>query len=366
MKAPQVRVLVPYMPTPGELAPYLREMEEAGVYTNGGPLVTRLEALVAEAVCAPWIPHVEACAVSSGTSALELALRALDRPRGTAVAVPALTFRATAQAVANAGMLPVYCDVDAARFQLRPDSVPEGVDVALPVAAYGLPLPLEEWERWACRYPERRVVMDCAGAFGDQQSPVSRQVQVCFSLHATKFLGAGEGGLVVGCRGTLDRVRQLASFGDVPGATNNRMSEYHAAVALASLAHAPYKALRLNRVATEYLRRLDELCPQVVSLRSQALGPRSSLFVVDLPDVPPQANARVSRALRDAGIETRMWYRPFPQELGSLAGSPQDMPPVTSAAARRHLGLPFHARMGKDDVLLVCRALSDAVSELLR
>lgn len=362
-----IRVLVPDMPTADELLPYLREIDREKSYSNGGPLV---EALEAEALAASGLSPRDhaACAVSSGTAALELALMALGLPAGAEVAVPALTFRATAQAVVSAGLRPVYCDVDPALFQLQPSAVPEGVDVALPVAAYGRALPVELWEAWASRYPERRVVMDCAGAMGNQQAPLYHNVVACFSLHATKFVGAGEGGLIVCGRRLAYAVRQLASFGDVRGASNRRMSEYHAAVALASLRRATKKAEALDALAEKYAAALAAACPEVAVLRPRRLASRSSLLVVALPlaekpNWAPAANGLASAFMRKSGVETRLWYRPFPQELASL-GSPHEMPRHTAEASRSHLGLPFHTAMSERDVPRACDALAAALRKI--
>jgi dTDP-4-amino-4,6-dideoxygalactose transaminase len=363
-----IRVMVPSMPTADDLLPYLRAIDKSKIYCNNGPLVRGLEQ---RALARQWsISGLNqkthgACAVSSGTSALELSLRSLGLLAGSQVAVPHLTFRATAQAIVNAGLRPVYLDVDPYHFHMHPSDVPEGVDVAVPVAAYGAPVATAEWENWVRRYPERRVVMDCAGALGNQWVSYDAGVLTCFSLHATKFIGAGEGGLVVGPKESVDKVRQLSSFGDARGATNNRMSEYHAVVALASMDRALEKSARLDEVDGWYRDWLSRLGPDVVLLRRGLSGNATSLLVVALPDdgADCPVNDRVAALLRDQGVETRMWYRPFPQEMASLSDGGQ-LPLVARVASRTHLGLPFHCDLDEASVRYVCERLSDTLAAI--
>src|SRR6266571_607690 len=79
----------------------------------GGPFLERFEAEFASYIGATW-----AVGVSSGTSALELALKATDIGLGDEVIVPANTFFATAEAVSNVGAKPVFADVDPTTFHL--------------------------------------------------------------------------------------------------------------------------------------------------------------------------------------------------------------------------------------------------------
>ena len=87
----------------------VREILSTRLLTNHGPFVVRLERAAAEYL---GVAHV--VAVANGTIGLELALRALDLAPGAEVLLPSFTFIATAHAVRNAGLKPVFVDVDEA------------------------------------------------------------------------------------------------------------------------------------------------------------------------------------------------------------------------------------------------------------
>jgi dTDP-4-amino-4,6-dideoxygalactose transaminase len=342
-----IKVLIPSMPTADELLPYLREIDEARFYVKGGPLVKRLERELSA------LTHSPCTVVGNGTVSLELALRALDLPRGAGVLVPAVTFVATAQAVVNAGYAPVLCDVDAGTWQLSAEHATQivrsdrSIRAVIPVAAFGLPVPIEPWERFNYR-TNLPVLIDAAGAiYGQQTSPVP-EIVVSFSLNATKALGAGEGGVVATSDLLLgERVASLANFG--PGGTNARMSEYHAAAALASLRHVTSWRADVDRWYGAHL-------PDGLGLQ-QGAQPMRTLFPVLLPE--HLSAAEEAEWMRRRGIEAKLWYRPFLDERAEFLGCAKCGPmPVTEMLRWRLLGLPYHEFLTEADVAEVCSAFT--------
>jgi dTDP-4-amino-4,6-dideoxygalactose transaminase len=348
-----IRVLVPDMPRADELLPYLREIDGARWYSNGGPLAQRLAAKLAhEVIGAP-------CAlVSNGTAALELALRALDLPHGAGVLVPATTFVATGQAIVNAGLVPVLCDVNGATWKLQATQAMRMlrttplIRAALPVAAFGSPVDVAAWQDVAKWVP---VVVDAAGALFDQRPCDNPRFVYAYSLHATKALGCGEGGVVASANTALvERVASMAAFG--PGGTNAKLDEYRAAVALAGLA-------RTDR--PDWRRALDRLyasgLPRSVVVQA---GPPLSARTL-LPVLLPEGaqTAKVAQALAALGIETRQWYAPFLHARPEFARYPRASTalPVTELLADRLLGLPYHYALAVEDVQRVCGALAQAL-----
>jgi dTDP-4-amino-4,6-dideoxygalactose transaminase len=339
-----IKLLIPDMPTADDLLPYLRRIDAARVYVNHGPLVQELEARLEQITGVPCVT------VSSGTAALELALQALNASQ---VVLPAMTFGATGLAsakVVDAEML-TLCDVDAATWQMLPVQVPTTClagnwghnTVLMPVATFGMPVKvdIDNWE-----HLPTPVVVDAAGAFPHQQCSKDPNITTCFSLHATKFIGCGEGGFVASANKELiERVRRLSMFGE--GGTNAKMSEYHAAVALASLGKADEKLERspLWWAAGQYIAALGDKC-RIVANHSICN------MLLSIPVTPILINK-----LLDEGIETKQWYRPYLDERPEFGGIEEGRFPVTDHLRMHLLGVPFHNFLTEADVAHVCETL---------
>lgn len=267
-----LKVLVPDVPTADEILPYLRRVDAAKWYTNGGPLVQELER------------RLGGVTVSSATTGLELAAKCVFKRRQ--VRVPAFTFAASVTALLRAGFDPILCDVGADWSLVDPD------DQSLNVCPFGAPV-------------RGGGLIDAASAWGNQHEGVR-----VFSLHATKALPAGEGGLVVGDAELCERIRKLANFGleVTPFAhgivseagTNAKLSEYHAAVALAALDRWDATSRARVELDAAYRERLPHIQRQ-----PRPIGGVYTTF----PIMVRNASA-IARDMASEGIETRRWYTP--------------------------------------------------------
>lgn len=334
-----IKLMIPDMPTADELLPYLRRIDAAAVYSNRGPLVTLLEDLLSQIIGAPCVT------TTNCTVALELALRTFDDPDAF-VAVPAFTFAATGRAIESAGSLPVIHDVDSTTWQLDSENLHQmGFDVVVPVAPFGELVDQTAWFKYA-RRTGTPVVIDAAGALLSQD--LAPGVEAVFSLHATKFIGAGEGGVFASMNPQrVENVRKLTMFGE--GGTNGKLSEYHAAVALASLGHD-----RLNRKLAETKRVADRYKTHFPEMR---VRPDSTIAPFLLP-VGHLASTMV-RALRTRGIESKQWYRPF---LDEPRWEGQTEYPVTDMLRQHLIGLPFHTWLTDAEIDTVCEELRKALA----
>lgn len=325
-----IKVLVPRMPSADEIMPYLRRIDETRVYVNDGPLVKELEARLEAICCAPCV------AVASGTSALELALQlySMDLDQHMCI-MPALTFAATGLAALRARYLVSLSDVASDTWQMPAPSIPYTVYV--PVATFGVPVRLTQWEELGVP-----IVIDAAGAFPAQEVSTDPNIITCFSLHATKAIGCGEGGFVATHNAdAVARIRDLRNFGC--NGTNVKMSEYHAAVGLASLSkYAPYSH---GWIADSYAEQLD------LQVRAS-----HTICNVLLPDGLLAAD--VACKLKERGVETKQWYRPYLNERSDFS---RPVLRVTDMLRDRLLGLPYHAFLTRPDVNYVCSALKECL-----
>jgi len=360
--------LIPDLPDANALMPWLVRIDQNHWYTNGGPLVGEFEQRLGKFISGAGDAYC--VTLSSGTAALELGLTALGINAGKRVLLPALTFPATALAVERCGAQPVLGDVCPDRWSLTPDiarhlAERERIDLVMPVAAFGAPLPGSDWDRFVAD-THIPVLADAAGALGAQA--LTQRVHWAFSLHATKPLGIGEGGVFVSFDADLaQRVRRMANFGfdhrvvSAGGGTNAKLSEYAAAVGLAQLARWPQLLATRRAVFAHYCSGLAQLR----HVRMQRLGdqPPATLCIELAADA-----SMVAEQLAHAGIETRRWYMPplyLHPGFAHLDGADvRARLPVTEHLAQTLIGLPFHTRLAAADVARVVGELSSAIERL--
>lgn len=359
----RVRLLVPDMPDSTAIEPYLRKIDEGRWYTNFGPLSLAFEGSISAIL---GVPAAAVCSVANCTLGLEIALATMGLKNGARVLVPALTFVATATAVVRSGFSPVLADVDEESWILTPQIAravlaTSAVDCVVPVASFGCPVDIAEWDQFA-RDTGIPVLVDAAGAFGNQA--VGGVCKVAYSFHATKTLGMGEGGLVACAdQAWIEQFRKFTNFGIDPptglscqAGSNAKLSEYHAAVGLASLKSWGDRADRRRALHRKYVLELRNNCPQVV-LQKRPDDGVYSIMQIRLPD--GVSSGAVASALLQADIETRRWYLPLLDSHPAFAKfQTRTHLPVAHALATSLLGLPFH--LGIDGVAVehVCAQLA--------
>jgi dTDP-3-amino-3,4,6-trideoxy-alpha-D-glucose transaminase len=171
---------------------------------------------------AEWCETSHAIGVSSGTSAIELTLRALGIGPGDEVIVPTNSFIATAEAVTAMGATPVLVDVDddtaLITAEIAEASLTERTRCVIPVHLYGRSVEMEPLLD-LCRRHDLRLVEDACQAHGAryQGRPAGTHGDAgCFSFYPTKNLGGwGDGGAVVTADADLaERIKLMRSHGE--------------------------------------------------------------------------------------------------------------------------------------------------------
>ena len=182
-----------------------------------GPELERFEGAFAE-----FCGTTHAAGVSSGTAALEIALRALEIGPGDEVIVPTYSFIATAEAVSTVGATPVIVDIDPETALLTTETVERALTAktrcVIPVHLFGRPVDMDPLLA-LCRERGIAVIEDACQAHGAlyKGKPVGSLGDAgCFSFYPTKNLGGwGDGGALVTSDAALDaKVRLLRSHGE--------------------------------------------------------------------------------------------------------------------------------------------------------
>ena len=304
---------------------------------------------------------VHAVGVASGTDALELTLRALGIGAGDAVVTPAFSFVAAAEAIAMTGARPVFCDIDDHTLNASAHTISAAIARAatarlrvkaiVPVHLFGLCAPVSAFVPIA-KGEGLAIIEDAAQSLGarDAQGHAAGSIgdAGCFSFFPTKNLGGwGDGGAVVTSRAEMaGRLRKLRSHGaSAPYVheelgRNSRLDALQAAVLLAKRHHLPAWQAARARVAARYL---DELAPFPVVLPQAPLPPAVhawNAFVLRTP-----RRDELGAWLRDAGVETRVYY-PLPLHKQPCFAALEEPPlRVAEEACRTALALPMHAAM---------------------
>lgn len=313
-----------------------------------------------------------AVAVASGTSALEIVLRALG-VEGREVIVPANTFHATAAAVIAAGAVPRFADgdpstlaidVESARHLLGPLTA---AVITVHIGGYIAPSVLDL--RAVCDGAGVALVEDAAHAHGaslDGRSAGSFGVAGTFSFYPTKVMAGGEGGMIVTADARLaDEARIYRDQGKASFLSNLhtrlgsnwRMSEPHAAIALTQLGRLDEFIARRTEIAKRYDAAVPALglIPVVVSARSTT---NYYKYVAYLPEGVDRAV--VKKRLReewDVSLSGEVYEVPLhlqpvfgPWAEGALPGAEE--------LCARHVCLPVSAIMTADQADYVVDALA--------
>lgn len=341
----------------------------AGAFTSGA----RVAAFEREFAAACEVAHC--VALSTGTDALLLALRALDVGPGQRVILPANTFIATAEAVSLAGADVALVDCDP---ETRTISIPavekelsaRGAAGVIAVHLYGHPADVEALTTVAARFGAWVIEDACqahlARAHGARVGGLGRIA--CFSFYPSKNLGGtGEGGAVTtDDSGLAAAVRELRHHGQpAPNrhdriGCNARLGELTAAALRIKLRHLGEWTEARRRVAAHYTAGLAGAEEIALPFTAPWAEPVWHLYVVEIA-----RRDAVRAELEAMGIGTGLHY-PTPIHLqpayAPLRHGPHAFPEAERSAARV-LSLPMYPELSNEQVDRVVGALLTAVSK---
>ena len=324
---------------------------ESGMVT-GGPIMRELEDRAAAAF---GVGHC--VAVASATAGLMLVIQALD-PAGP-VLLPSFTFSATAHAVRWNHRPILFADCDADNWCLTPGNVYDQPALIIAVHVSGVPADVPGLATRAMELGAELIFDSAHGAgslieTGEARRPLGGfgRAEV-FSLTPTKVLSGAEGGLVTTNDASLaEHLRWARDYGNpgdydtrFPG-LNARLSELHAALALASLDHLEERVVHRNAVARRYREALSGI--PGLGFQTVPTGSRSSYkdftVLVDAPGFGCSREAVVA-ALRAEGIQTRPYYSPPVHRQQAYAGTESPELPVTDRLASQVISLPIWSHL---------------------
>jgi perosamine synthetase len=362
-----------------EEADAAREVVLSG-WVSQGPQVLAFELEFAALVDAPF-----ACAVSNCTTALHLALTAVDIAPGDEVITASHSFVATANCIRYCGATPVFVDIDPETYNIDPGRVAQAITprtrAILAVHQMGMPCDLSALVALAKRH-NLILIEDAACAAGSQIRVDEQWSRIgkphgdiaCFSFHPRKVITTGEGGMLTTSSPELDRqFKLLRQHGmSVPDTVrhgspqvifedylvvgyNYRMTDMQAAMGRKQLTKLPDIIARRRTLAARYADLLGNIEGLRLPFEPDWARSNWQSYCVRLPDRVDQR--AVMQNLLDRGIATRRGIMCSHRERPYVGEKPLHDLRQSELAQDRAILLPIFAQMSEDDQVIVADAL---------
>lgn len=360
--------------------PVLGEAEEAAVLEvlRSGQLSLGPRVPAFEQAFAARLGIAHASAVSSGTSALHLALRAVGVSDGDEVVTTPFSFVASANVAVFERARPVFADIDPRTLNLDPHAaaaaITERTTALLPVHIFGYPADLPAFEQMGL--PIVEDACEALGAVHADGTPVGgRGHPAVFGFYANKQLTTGEGGMVTTADADVKvRIDSERNQGRAPDmgwldhdrlGFNYRLSDLACALGLAQLQRLDDMLAARARAAALYRAALAGIEGLQLPCEDPPGGDRRGwfVFVVQLPRGTDRDAA--IRALRERGVQSKP-YLPaihlmsfYRERYGHREGEF----PVCEDVAERSVALPFFPQLSAEQVERVGIALREVLGQ---
>ena len=357
--AKPIYVTQPALPELADFIPYLEQIWENKILTNGGPFHQQLEQALCDYL---GVNHISL--FTNGTLALVTALQAL-RITGEVITTP-YSFVATSHALLWNGIKPVFVDIDKSTLNLDPDKIEAAITpkctAIMPVHCYGHPCAVERIQKIADNY-NLKIIYDAAHAFGVQHQNASilnyGDLSV-LSFHATKVFNTFEGGAIV-CPDakTKQRIDHLKNFGFVDEVTvvapgiNGKMSEFNAALGLLQLKGIAAALQKRKSIDAYYRKALAKIKGIHCLEGSGETVANYAYFPILVKSGYHLTRNQLFEKLRDNNIYARRYFYPlisdFPMYRGLPSAAPANLP-VAKKAASEVICLPIYPNLNIESI----------------
>jgi perosamine synthetase len=335
-----------------------------------------------------------ACAVSSCTTALHLALLAVGVGAGDEVITASHSFIASANSIRYCGATPVFVDIDPLTYNIDPSCVVEAITpntrAILAIHQMGMPCDLSALSALASQHGVA-LIEDAACAVGSEirmsgnWEPIGRPHGgiACFSFHPRKVITTGDGGMLTTSNSDFDSFfRQARQHGmSIPDTVrhgsrqvifeeylevgyNYRMTDIQAAIGRKQLERLSELVARRRVIAANYAKLLEEI--EGLRLPKEPEWARSNWqsYCVRLPDWVDQK--AVMQRLLDQGIATRRGIMCSHREPCYSAEKPRHGLFQSELAQEHSILLPIYPQMTDDDQINIAAALRNELYQMRR
>jgi dTDP-4-amino-4,6-dideoxygalactose transaminase len=320
--------------------------------------------------------------VNSGTSALDIAVQALELPKGSKVITTPFTFVATSNAILYNGLKPVFADICSDTFNIDPEDIRRKITKDTKAIIYvdyaGQPCDIKAIREIADEF-DLYLIEDACHAIGAEYGgkKVGNFADLTiFSFHPVKHITTGEGGAVVtNDEGLHERLSLLRSHGidkDAqdrygPDASwaydmkylgrNYRMTDFQAALGISQLKKLEGFVDKRNELALEYQELLGDVDGVTLPVMKGDVRHAWHLYTILLDESIDRDE--FFKYMRSANIGVNLHYIPvyrhsyYVDNFGFDAG---DFP-VTEDVFKRIITLPLFLRMSKHELTYICNKI---------
>lgn len=307
---------------------------------------------------------------SSGTAALDLACQCLIEP-GDEVILPSFTFSSCANAILLSGGKPVFADIDAKTYNIDPQKITERITKktrAIMVVHYaGMAADMKAIQKIA-KKNGLFIIEDAAHCLGSTylNKPLGTFGNIgCFSLHGTKNIACGEGGIFVTNSNTILKDAEIAREKGTDRSSFMRgerkkyswvgigqsmvLSDILAAIALAQVKKIKKITKLRQDIAKYYLKQLKPYADRIdLPVISEGTNPNWHIFAIR---VDKSKRDKVISGLRKSGIEASFHFLPLhTSEMGQKLGYKVGDLPITESVSASLIRLPIYPELTKPQV----------------
>jgi dTDP-4-amino-4,6-dideoxygalactose transaminase len=334
--------------------------------SNGGPKILELEEKIRQKYN---IPHISI--VVNGTVALQMAIRALNLPKGGNIITTPFTWISSTSSILWEGYKPRFVDIDPKTLNIDPKKIEEAIDedtvAILAVHVFSNPCAIEEIKTIANKH-DLKVIYDAAHAFGVSYKgkDVSTYGDVSIhSYHATKVFNTGEGGSIISTdKRLMERIEHIRTCGlnekkeIVRIGTNAKVHEITACIGLTNLEIVDKSIAYRKDLYSKYTESLKDLIYED-RIKLQKFKEESynySYFPVIFES--EEKVLKVNDLLKDELIMARRYFYP---SLNKLKWGYGQSCPISEDISKRILCLPSHDRVTDEDIKIICSIIRNNV-----